>query len=43
VDESAYVPDLVLNDVLMPMLLDKGGDYLLASSPAGKRSAFYRT
>ena len=42
VDEAAYVPDSVLNDVLMPMLLDKGGDYLLASSPAGKRSAYYR-
>ena len=42
VDEAAYVPDAVLNDVLMPMLLDKGGDYLLASSPAGKRSAYYR-
>lgn len=42
VDEGAYVPDAVLNDVLMPMLLDKGGDYLLASSPAGKRSAYYR-
>ena len=24
------------------MLLDKGGDYLLASSPNGKRSAYYR-
>jgi len=42
VDEGAYVPDSVLNDVLMPMLLDKGGDYLLASSPNGKRSAYYR-
>lgn len=42
VDEGAYVPDSVLNDVLMPMLLDKGGDYLLASSPCGKRSAYYR-
>jgi len=26
----------------MPMLLDKGGDYLLVSSPNGKRSAYYR-
>ena len=41
-DEAAYIPDSVLNDVLMPMLLDKGGDYLLASSPNGKRSAYYR-
>ena len=41
-DEAAYIPDSVLNDVLMPMLLDKGGDYTLASSPAGKRSAYYR-
>ena len=41
-DEAAYIPDSVLNEVLMPMLLDKGGDYLLASSPAGKRSAYYR-
>ncbi len=41
-DEAAYIPDSVLNEVLMPMLLDKGGDYLLASSPSGKRSAYYR-
>ena len=41
-DEAAYIPGSVLNEVLMPMLLDKGGDYLLASSPAGKRSAYYR-
>ena len=41
-DEAAYIPDSVLNEVLMPMLLDKGGDYLLASSPVGKRSAYYR-
>lgn len=41
-DEAAYIPDAVLNEVLMPMLLDKGGDYTLASSPSGKRSAYYR-
>ncbi len=42
VDEAAYVPDSVLSDVLMPMLLDRGGDYILASSPSGRRSAYYR-
>lgn len=42
VDEAAYVPDDVLTDVLLPMLLDRGGDYLLASSPHGRQSAFYR-
>lgn len=42
VDEAAHVPDAVLQDVLPPMLADKGGEYLLASSPNGRRSAFYR-
>lgn len=42
VDEAAYVPDRVLGEVLPPMLADKGGEFLLASSPAGRRSAFYR-
>jgi hypothetical protein len=41
-DEAARVPDTVLTDVLLPMLADKGGDYVLASSPAGRRSAYYR-
>ena len=42
VDEAARVPDTVLTDVLLPMLTDKGGDYVLASSPFGRRSAYYR-
>ena len=41
-DEAARIPDTVLTDVLLPMLADKGGDYVLASSPAGRRSAYYR-
>ena len=41
VDEAAYVPDRVLNEVLPPMLADKGGEFLLASSPNGRRAAFY--
>jgi len=32
VDEAAYDPNLVQNEVLKPMLLDKNGDSLLASS-----------
>ena len=42
VDEAARVPDCVLTDVLLPMLTDVGGEYLLASSPFGRRSAYYR-
>ncbi len=42
VDEAARVPDGVLEDVLPPMLADRGGEYVLASSPFGRRSAFYR-
>ncbi len=42
VDEAARVPDGVLEDVLPPMLADQGGEFLLASSPFGRRSAFYR-
>lgn len=41
VDEAAYVPDRVLKEVLPPMLADKGGEFLLASSPNGRRAAFY--
>ena len=41
VDEAAYVPDRVLREVLPPMLADKGGEFLLASTPCGRRSAFY--
>ena len=41
VDEAAHVPERVLREVLPPMLADKGGEYLLASSPNGRRSAFY--
>lgn len=42
VAEASRVPDSVLTDVLMPMLVDVGGEYVLASSPNGRRSAFYR-
>jgi hypothetical protein len=42
VDEAGYVPDAVLEEVLMPMLSDVGGELVLASSPAGRRSAYYR-
>ena len=42
VDEAGAVPDTVLTDVLMPMLIDVGGEYVLASSPMGRRSAYYR-
>lgn len=42
VDEASRVPDVVMTEVLMPMLMDVGGDYVLASSPFGRRSAFYR-
>ncbi len=42
VDEAAYVPDRVLREVLPPMLADKGGEMLLASSPNGRRGAFYQ-
>lgn len=42
VDEAAYVPDRVLCEVLPPMLADRGGEFLLASSPNGRRAAFYR-
>ncbi len=41
VDEAAHVPERVLREVLPPMLADRGGEYLLASSPNGRRSAFY--
>lgn len=41
VDEAAHVPDRVLKEVLPPMLADKGGEFVLASSPNGRRSAFY--
>nr|MDQ2686639.1 terminase family protein [Armatimonadota bacterium] len=42
VDEAARVPDAVLSDVLLPMLADVGGEYVLASSPFGRRNGFYR-
>jgi hypothetical protein len=42
VDEAGAVPDTVLTDVLLPMLIDVGGEYVLASSPMGRRSAYYR-
>ena len=41
-DEASRIPDGVLTEVLLPMLADVGGDYVLASSPAGRRSAYYR-
>lgn len=42
VDEAARVPDAVLSGVLMPMLADVGGEYVLASSPSGRRALFYQ-
>lgn len=41
-DEASRIPDAVMTEVLMPMLMDVGGEYVLASSPYGRRSAFYR-
>ena len=41
-DEASRIPDGVLTEVLLPMLADVGGEYVLASSPAGRRSAYYR-
>jgi len=41
-DEAGRIPDTVLTDVLLPMLADVGGEYVLASSPAGRRSAYFR-
>jgi len=42
VDEAARVPDCVLTEVLRPMLLDTGGEYVLASTPKGRVSEFHR-
>ena len=42
VDEAGYVPDEVLDEVLLPMLADRGGELTLASSPCGRRGVFYR-
>ncbi len=41
VDEAAYVPESVINEVLMPMLADTGGKLALVSTPRGK-NYFYR-
>lgn len=41
VDEAAYVPDSVWNDVLKPTLLDKSGNVFAMSTPQGKRGWFY--
>ncbi|MCS7272659.1 MAG: terminase large subunit [Fimbriimonadales bacterium] len=41
VDEAAYVPEAVVNEVLMPMLADTGGKIALVSTPRGK-NYFYR-
>ncbi|MDW8106958.1 MAG: terminase family protein [Armatimonadota bacterium] len=41
VDEAAYVPEVVVNEVLMPMLADTGGKIALVSTPRGK-NYFYR-
>ncbi len=41
VDEAAFIPDGVVADVLSPMLADTGGSLTLASTPWGKRGAFY--
>jgi hypothetical protein len=42
VDEAGYVPDQVLDEVLLPMLSDVGGELVMASSPAGRRSSYFR-
>ncbi|MCS7209627.1 MAG: terminase large subunit [Fimbriimonadales bacterium] len=41
VDEAAYVPEVVVTEVLMPMLADTGGRIALVSTPRGK-NYFYR-
>ncbi|MCS7066327.1 MAG: terminase large subunit [Fimbriimonadales bacterium] len=41
VDEAAYVPEVVVTEVLMPMLSDTGGRLALVSTPRGK-NYFYR-
>ncbi len=41
VDESAYVPEVIFNEVLMPMVSDTGGRIALVSTPRG-RNYFYQ-
>ncbi len=41
VDESAYVPEPIVSEVLLPMLADTGGRIALVSTPRG-RNYFYR-
>jgi hypothetical protein len=41
-DESAYLQDVVIEEAVTPLLADVGGQLVLASSPAGKGSLFWR-
>ncbi len=41
VDEAAYVPEALFNEVLMPMVSDTGGRIALVSTPRG-RNYFYQ-
>jgi hypothetical protein len=41
-DESAYLQDVVIEEAVTPLLADVGGQLVLASSPAGKGSTFWR-
>ncbi|MBI5500850.1 MAG: hypothetical protein HY907_11455 [Deltaproteobacteria bacterium] len=42
VDEAAYVPDTVIEEAIMPLLADVGGELVLASTPSTKGSLFHR-
>lgn len=42
VDEAAYVPGPVIQEAILPLLADKGGTLVLASTPAGKGGVFHR-
>jgi len=41
VDEAAFVPARVIEEVIGPMLADTGGSLTLASTPWGRRGKFY--
>src|SRR5271157_353765 len=41
-DEAAYLEDNVIEESIGPILADTGGQLVLASSPAGKGSLFWR-
>lgn len=42
VDEAAFIDDSIFEDILQPMLLATGGSMILASTPWGTSSFFYR-